>query len=401
MKRKILSAMLLCVSITFVGCSTDDYDEQSMDNGSILTRSNDIIIDDSICGTVEKTPPAWFFNNARAVSLYKEGYDLNEYQVNVYVHVIRDSEGTTPSGYERHQALYNTVATLNKFYEETGITFYPRSIDYIDSTTFINATINNIDMVFNSKRKNTGLNVYLMSQAPYLNGLLGMASDIISNAVVLAPYHHLDRIVAHEVGHCYGLYHTHHGTYPGENGIPEFVDGSNGSTAGDYITDTPADPCSWNKATHTYVGNLTDAHGDYYNPDPLNLMSYSGNEQVFTQKQVDRMKATLNKEMVAAMTANVTKHEIEGPDSLDVTAGYSVYCPAGYSVKWKVTTTTYRRNMGKTVNTNTYDTKEISLVANYNIDVPQQTFDISVTLTSPNKKFVRKAQKRVFHLYKE
>ena len=46
--------------------------------------------------------------------------------------------------------------------------------------------------------------------------------------------------VAHEMGHCLGLYHTHNGTGD-NNGTPELVNGSNSSTAGDYITDTPAD----------------------------------------------------------------------------------------------------------------------------------------------------------------
>ena len=51
--------------------------------------------------------------------------------------------------------------------------------------------------------------------------------------------------VAHEMGHCLGLYHTHNGTGD-NNGTPELVNGSNSSTAGDYITDTPADPNRWN-----------------------------------------------------------------------------------------------------------------------------------------------------------
>ncbi|WP_237040288.1 hypothetical protein [Phocaeicola faecalis] len=40
------------------------------------------------------------------------------------------------------------------------------------------------------------------------------------------------------------------------------------------LTDTPAGPCEWN-IFGEYIGTGIDANGDYYNPDPTNLMSYS------------------------------------------------------------------------------------------------------------------------------
>jgi hypothetical protein len=52
-------------------------------------------------------------------------------------------------------------------------------------------------------------------------------------------------VLSHEMGHCLGLYHTHHGTVTEEGDsfqCPELVNGSNSSTCGDYIADTPADP---------------------------------------------------------------------------------------------------------------------------------------------------------------
>ena len=79
--------------------------------------------------------------------------------------------------------------------------------------------------------------------------------------------------LAHELGHVLGLYHT----FDTSNGA-ELVDGSNCSTAGDLICDTPAAPqlnlpgllapgC-------IYVGTVTDANGDPYTPQANNLMGY-------------------------------------------------------------------------------------------------------------------------------
>lgn len=51
----------------------------------------------------------------------------------------------------------------------------------------------------------------------------------------------METTVSHEIGHCLGLYHTHHGTFSAEGGTPELVNSSNSATAGDYIIDTSAD----------------------------------------------------------------------------------------------------------------------------------------------------------------
>ena len=81
--------------------------------------------------------------------------------------------------------------------------------------------------------------------------------------------------IAHELGHYFSLQHTfaNHGT--------ELVNGSNCSTAGDNICDTPADPfidgvalTNYISPSCVFISEEKDANGDYYDPDVSNIMSY-------------------------------------------------------------------------------------------------------------------------------
>lgn len=96
--------------------------------------------------------------------------------------------------------------------------------------------------------------------------------------------------LAHEIGHFYGLLHTHE-TARGR----ELVDRSNCERAGDEICDTAADPnLSRPGALNscTYVGNFRDAKGDTYSPHVWNIMSYAPARCVrrFSEGQYDRIR---------------------------------------------------------------------------------------------------------------
>ncbi len=99
-------------------------------------------------------------------------------------------------------------------------------------------------------------------------------------------------IFLHEMGHYLSLYHTH-----GKSNTvrtDELVNGSNCSTAGDDVCDTPADPQLFNSGFLTnciYTGTMLDANGDQYQPDPRNYMSYSNVncQDAFSPQQMNRM----------------------------------------------------------------------------------------------------------------
>ena len=63
----------------------------------------------------------------------------------------------------------------------------------------------------------------------------------ISGGSFWEPNYTLSNVLSHEVGHALNLLHTHQGT-DGSAGCAENPDGSNGTTCGDEVADTPADP---------------------------------------------------------------------------------------------------------------------------------------------------------------
>lgn len=125
-------------------------------------------------------------------------------------------------------------------------------------------------------------------------------------------------ILAHEIGHFLGLYHTFESSFGSE-----LVDGSNCAIAGDLICDTPADPgmsftevdsltCTWNNQ-----GNEFDINGDAYTPSTVNFMSYSAIHCTteFTPMQLQRIRSTFDTHVAFFDTLCTPLTAIEAPRS--------------------------------------------------------------------------------------
>ena len=248
-----------------------------LDNGE-KSRS---VIGNFECGTEFSTPPSWYHNVlSRSVS-------NTNYVFDIFVHVIRDASG---NGFNKETVSLDILNTLNVHYSQANISFYLRGNEYIDSDSYNNFTSNLETYLFNENPHNDAIDIYVLSDDNYWNKG-GLAQDILSTACIINDSYYNTPVMAHEVGHCLGLYHTHHGTVNetgDSNQCKELVDGSNSDVCGDYITDTPADPRVWNGCE--YNGNASDANGDYYNPDPTNIMSYAAPECLsnFTEKQIEK-----------------------------------------------------------------------------------------------------------------
>ena len=212
----------------------------------------------------------------------------NSYCVKIYMHVIRNTNGT---GGQTTSAVNQTFQILNDDYNPHDISFsWDGVIDYIDNSTYYNNPNHGWSpttppTIFGVNNHQDGIDIYLYDDSIGGSGLangVGESSEFYvtgswgsTNKSLITSH-----VISHEMGHVLFLWHTFHGTAEGgtDNPCAELVNGSNSSTCGDYVTDTPADPhlqfnvsfpnCQW-------TGSGTDANGDSYDPDELNIMAYT------------------------------------------------------------------------------------------------------------------------------
>jgi hypothetical protein len=233
------------------------------------------------CGTVvdarsemyfERSAPAW----ERFLETYDPAFEnRSATYIPVQAHIIRTSSGT---GGLSTDELDLAIADANSFYINANIQFFLcGEVNYIDNSTYYNLDKTEETALRAGDYVNNVLNIYFANTVtsgssslcgygkfPWLDGdLVVMKNSCVDNGSTFV----------HELGHYFSLLHTHEPFYGNE-----LVDGSNCSTAGDQLCDTPADPRLSNSIVNTscvYTGTATDANGDTYVPDPHNLMSYS------------------------------------------------------------------------------------------------------------------------------
>jgi hypothetical protein len=211
--------------------------------------------------------------------------------VNVYFHVIRKGTGVS-NGDVTTTMINNQMTVLNNAYAGVGVKFQLISVDRTTNATWYTMSPGSTAEA-NAKaalRKGTAddLNIYTANPG---GGLLGWATFPSSYAgakskdgVVLlysslpggtaAPYN-LGDTGTHEVGHWMGLYHT--------------FQGGCSQTAGDYVSDTPAEKtaasgCPTGRDTCPTLSGL----------DPIrNFMDYTDDScmNTFSSGQVSRMRA--------------------------------------------------------------------------------------------------------------
>jgi len=250
-------------------------------------------------------------------------------QIRVYFHIVRTSTGT--GGFTSTQ-VSQLVTNLNSDYSTTGISFIEKGRGYIDNNYYYTGSYD--DTKFNQlvavNRQSDAINIYLV-QTDY-----GRADNIPGTALVIGGNFVLTSVLSHEMGHCIGLYHTHRGTVSEGGGGPtqcaELVNGSNGSTCGDYVSDTPADPNKWSGCN--YIGTGTDANGQTYHPSTSNIMSYVAPSCLtqLTAGQISRIHASL--EGSASLKATYMP-DISGPSQFCISSTYSISnLPTGSTVTW-------------------------------------------------------------------
>lgn len=328
MNRIFIYLFALCTLVHVYGCDEDFENLGSIEGSSpekVHARSTQETFS---CGTIASEPPAWYFNTAS-----RSSDDNSIYTLNIFVHVIRSSSGI---GLNKESVSRTIFDKLNDYYASAKINFFLLGSDYIDFDRYNNSTEDDSGEIFQQNSHTNAIDIYVLSDGANWEIAAGKADGIIGSACIIVGYNYTNFVVTHEVGHCLGLYHTHHGTSKDESGTPELVNGSNSATAGDFMTDTPADPCEWMGGM--YVGTSTDANGDYYCPDPTNIMSYSWNyyQNYFSPEQIAKMRYIIRQSDKVKPTLH--HKQIIGPKHFSESASYSLsVVNTDESVRWEVT----------------------------------------------------------------
>lgn len=216
------------------------------------------------------------------------------------------------------QYINNLIYDLNGIFSESEFNFFydPCQLSIVNRPDLYNYFSNNNigNLIFQLPSVTDAVNIYIN------NGSGGGIADGIPSKKIhvggIIATQNFNYTVAHEIGHCFGLLHTHHGvggpTGVGgcEKGIPERPISGN-KDSGDFCEDTPADPLLSYKEESgfhvtqqcIYQPNLNFFCGDptlNYTPLTNNIMSYTRYNCIaeFTDDQIDRMHTFVSEDVI-------------------------------------------------------------------------------------------------------
>ncbi len=209
----------------------------------------------------------------------------------IKVHVIQSSNGQSDFVMDD---LNVAIGQVNEHFENIGVHFFICGpINYINDDDLADFDLSKDDVIATDYAAPGHINLVLplkLTSSSSGRPICGYTyfpwssyfSDIITVEQSCIIHGDNASTMIHEFGHYFGLYHTH-GKFNCGQQTDELVDGSNCSTTGDDLCDTPADPglsgvdCeeSLVDGSCNYKGDLTDANGQLYQPNVRNIMSYS------------------------------------------------------------------------------------------------------------------------------
>jgi len=216
--------------------------------------------------------------------------------IRIAFHIFREDDGSNPAVSEL--AVAQQMDQLNADYAPSHIQFV-ETIEFINDSDF---------RIFDDTEELTMKNLYADSPATTLNiyvatvtgGYLGVGTfpwdaqalgnlgGIIMHNVAFGDE---ARTLTHEVGHCLGLWHTHHGVteMSGCTVCYERANGANGETTGDLCADTAPTPMNFDCEP---PGGVDSCSATSWGPtDPQNYMGYAPDScyTEFSPQQMGRM----------------------------------------------------------------------------------------------------------------
>ncbi|ATA73461.1 hypothetical protein CGC49_09350 [Capnocytophaga sp. H4358] len=312
-----------------------EKNQQTSFNSSIFQRKG-VLGNDLPCGTMGD-----FSNQPFELSTkFSTSKSLQKmyHCVNIVFYIVRNDNGNGGYNVANIPAI---MRNLNDVFNEHNIYLFNKDVKFINSSVFFDLQIGSNSEFPNliySNNSSNAINFYLVNSISNgANEYAGVAEGIPSKNLVVANNYALSPTSAHELGHCLNLFHTHRNI--GEGGCNENINGSNCSSCGDYVCDTPADP-GLGTGNIDFI-NCTYVGGGGYTPLVNNIMSYASTcRSSFTNGQSSRMKAALSDSSVLRPVIKTTCNipEILGTDTLCNEATFTISnLPSNSSISWEST----------------------------------------------------------------
>lgn len=269
------------------------------------------------CGTPQNSTPQHFpTGNDNSFSVNSAPICIN-----VQFHIVRTTAGT---GGATITTLDQVTNLLNNHFNPHNININKVGYDYINNSAFYDMTDAEFNSLVATNNNPNAINFYIINSC---STWIGRAGDITSRNLVMVNSYCNTGVSAHELGHCLNLWHTFQGTASGTSGCAELINGSNCSSCGDYVCDTPADA-------------RTGISGGY-TPDMTNDMSYYSAFTLdhFSNLQGSRMRDALNGSSVLQPVVGNLCKTIIGSDNICMSPNqtYTVSNSASSNVIWSVT----------------------------------------------------------------
>ena len=205
--------------------------------------------------------------------------------------------------------IYNELQNINELLKPTGFELISCEPYYIDDAAYGTITMGTNAISYHKKHGVQGtINMYFVNEVEDYCGFSSFPwYDVSDHSLFVMNACLYGGTFAHEIGHYFGLYHTHEPYF----GL-ELSNGSNCSSTGDKLCDTPADPeLGFENVNENciYVGGALDPNQQAYNPDPSNLMSYARHSCRFnfSSDQLEKMR-------IYMQTASLSQDNCLGPD---------------------------------------------------------------------------------------
>lgn len=201
-------------------------------------------------------------------------------QLRIHFNVFANNDGSSPAATQA--SVDAQMAQLNSDFAPSKIQFC-YTTEFINNTTYRQFADSEETAMKNTYAESPGtqLNVYVVNiQAGYLGvgtfpwdpDALGAQGGLIIDDNWFGAG---QKTLTHEVGHCLGLWHTHHGVSEVSacSACYERADGLNRDTTGDLAGDTDPTPTNFNCAP---PGGTDSCSGVSWGPtDPQNYMGYA------------------------------------------------------------------------------------------------------------------------------